>query len=354
MKRFYILTFLLVGLLQGCETDPLISIPTKPIPVIYSVLDDLDSIHKVYVVKSFGARINPAVSAQIYDSLFFKELDLQVEYLRDNRNSSWTSVNVSKMVGDEKDSGFFSYPLSEYYEFKLKISSLDSIRITAHIPGYEDVIGKIKVVRDDIDINTPKLAQKYLFLSPSSSIKVQWCNAPNQKPHAWSEIDVAFEFIEELESGQRSKWVHIQNSQYFLSPYELFRELSITYEEFIKEVLLQIPADDQVKRTYLGYISIHIMGGDDHMVQYIKYYDGYNDYGSYSYSNIHNGLGLLTSSTHFFKDSMQFDYETRQTLINENRLKKLKISPWTEALTPDQVRGDKRPDQVRGDKHDKN
>ena len=46
------------------------------------------------------------------------------------------------------------------------------------------------------------------------------------------------------------------------------------------------------------------------------------------YSNVSNGMGLVTSVTENFKDSLRFDYETRQTLLNEPRLKKLKISPW--------------------------
>lgn len=334
MWRFHFLLLVIPAIFAGCETDPFISIPSKPVPVIYAVMDDLDSIHKIYVTKSFGAPYDPSISAQVYDSLFFKDLELKVEYLPPGLRSSWTACEVNRIGGLHKDSGFFQSPTNEYFEFGLVLREwpvryVDSIRITAQIPGYQDVFGQLKLT-DSIMINTPKFNQQFITLTPKSSLKVQWSNAePWEDPHAWTEIDVAFEFIEKFESGKQSKWVHIQNTQYYLSPHDLYRELSITYEEFIREVLQQIPSDESIQETSFGYIRIHITGGDDHMVQYMKYFEGFNDYDFNPYSNIHNGYGLLTSATHFFKDSMHFDFETRQTLINENRLKKLKISPWS-------------------------
>ena len=104
--------------------------------------------------------------------------------------------------------------------------------------------------------------------------------------------------------------------------------MKITYEEFIREVLLQIPRDDMVKQTFLGYISITVLGGDANMVQYKKYLNGYTDFNIQVFSNIENGIGLVASRTSFVRDSLRFDYTTRQTLIKENRLRVLKISKW--------------------------
>ena len=64
------------------------------------------------------------------------------------------------------------------------------------------------------------------------------------------------------------------------------------------------------------------------MVQYMKYLNGYNDFNIDEFSNIENGIGLLACRNTLIIDSLRFDYQSRQTLINENRLKILKISPW--------------------------
>lgn len=322
-------------LLWACETEPIISIPSKPIPVIYAVFDDIDTTHRIVVTKSFGAKYDPADASDIYDSLFFDNLTVEVEYLPFtwSGNSKWQSCEVFKIQGHEKDSGFFSFPFNEYYQFDLNLREwknryVDSIQITVQIPGYDDVIGKIRIT-DSLAINTPKFSQQYIYLVPHSTLKIQWDGGRNQQ-HAWSEIDIGFEFIEELASGFRSKWVHIQNTQYFLSPHKRYRELNITYDEFIREILLQIPDDDQVIERYLGYIYMNMSGGDENMMQYMKYLEGYSDYNFGGFTNIQNGYGFLSSATRFLKDSMRFDYETRQTLIEERRLKWMKLSPWTE------------------------
>lgn len=336
MKLFGSLCALVI-LLGACETDPIISIPSKPIPVVYAVLDDLDSTHRIIVTKSFGAKYNPAAEASIYDSLFFKDLRVEVDYLPflQNRNTQWESCEVYKIKGQEKDSGFFSYPISEYYQFDLVLREwedryVDSIQIKVIIPGYDDVIGKIRLT-DSIRITTPKFNQQYIYLTPNSTLKIHWDNSdPWVEPHAWSEIDVGFEFIEELDSGFRSRWVHFQNTQYFLSPYGLYRELSITYEEFIKGVLQQIPDDKEVIERTFGYIYMDMSGGDSIMMQYKKYLEGYSDYNFGGFSNIQNGYGIFSSATRFYKDSMRFDFDTRQILINERRLKWMKLNPWAE------------------------
>ncbi len=121
----------------------------------------------------------------------------------------------------------------------------------------------------------------------------------------------------------------IQNNLYNESAHDKYRQLNVTYEEFIREVLLQIKDDQTVLRRKLGIINMHISGGDTPMKNYMDLYYGHSDYNSLGYSNFQNALGVLGTSTHYYKDSMRFDYETRQTLLNENRLKKLKLSVWS-------------------------
>jgi hypothetical protein len=273
--------------------------------------------------------------AKIYDSLFFEDLEVAVAY-KSYFTMPWQNLTVYKENGLYKDSGYFHSPQNEYYYFKLKLgphfwgSHGDSLRIQVNIPGYEEIIGQIEIINPLI-ISTPKRAQQFVYLVPSTTFKVHWDHSTlGQKPHAMNEIDVQFEFIEMTSEGFRSKFVKIQNTQWVSAPEETYREMSITYEEFIKAIHHQIMVNDSVLRTYLGYINIHIAGADTNLVQYKKYLNGYSDYNFAGFSNIKNGFGLFTSVTHTYKDSMRFDYESRQTLINENRLKKFKLSPWTE------------------------
>ena len=323
--------------LVACETDPVINIPSKPIPVIYAIFDDHDTTHYILITKTFGAERSPSDFGFIRDSLYWDSLDVEVR-LKEEITDTWITIKPEKVTGMEKDSGFFLYPYQEYYRFNRVIMDtparyvIDSISIRVSIPGYDDAFCSHKRI-DSIHIVSPMYLQQYLFLAPNSPLLFNWdwfgdgrTLDPNIIPHAWNEIDVNFEFIEEMENGTRSQWVIIQNTLYNESKYDKYRQINITYEEFIREVLLQIKDDPDVIRRKLGIIKMHIAGGDTPMKEYIELFNGHSDYNYQSYSNFQNAYGFFATSTHFYKDSMRFDYDTRLTLINENRLKKIRLS----------------------------
>jgi len=302
----------------ACETDPVIYLDQPPIPVIYGIFNNNDTVHYLKVGKSFGAENDPLVSAQVYDSLFFNDLEVKVQVTVDGRNRE-----IELVEDIPKEAGLFHFPGQRLYRFETDSrNKWRRIQVKVGIPALPTVTGMVNAVNIGA-ISTPFDGQQYIYLVPSSPWRVIWSGNP------WNEIDVAFEFIEDLgDSLFQSKWVHIQNTNYFDSPHDQYREMKITYDEFIREVLLQIPPNDSVEQIFFGNISINIHGGDNNMVEYMKYLNGYNDFNIQGFSNIENGLGLLASRYTFTLDSLHFDYHSRQTLMNENRLKVLKISPW--------------------------
>ena len=325
MTLRYIFGLALLVLVSACEEDPVIYIPSKSIPVVNAVFNDSDSIHTVHLTRSFGARIDPKIASQNPDSLYFHDASVTVGFKRRGRDS-WDNCVAKKVFDGSKDSGFFRYPDNQYYRLEYDLTGLvivDSIRVRVVIPDYISVeakIGKVQKVR----IVAPMNGQQYISLVPDKPLIILW----DQGYHDWSEFDISFEFIEETAQGFRSKWVKIQNTQFLVSPYEKYRQIALPYDEFISQVILQIDEDPEVLRTYFGYVRLHILGGGSEMVEYMKYLNGFSDYNFNGYSNVSNGMGLVTSVTENFKDSLRFDYETRQTLRHEPRLKKLKISPW--------------------------
>jgi len=331
-----------VLMIASCEVDPVIYTPANPIPVIYAVFDDHESTHYILISKTFGAEKDPAISGSIQDSLYWENLEVEVG-LKEEYSNEWIIIKPEKVSGMEKDSGYFLHPYSEYYKFDRVIMdtpastrfptvySIDTVSIRVSIPGYEDASCLHKRI-DSIRIVSPRYNQQYLLLTPDSPLLFNWDwfgdlpdLDPNIIPHAWNEIDVSFEFIEDLGGEVRSKWVKIQNTLYNESKFEKYRQINITYEEFIREVLLQIENDPKVLSRKLGIIKMHIAGGDTPMKQYMDLYHGHSDYDHLSYSNFENAYGFLATSTQYYKDSMSFDFETRHILYNENRLKKIKL-----------------------------
>jgi len=308
-------------LLSSCETDPDISLSASPQAVIFGVFDKNDSVHFLKVGKTFQSEADPVQTADVFDSLYFDEPEIRISI------TYWTGhrdlVKPLIVTDIPKDAGIFHNPDQILYSFNGRIRG--TLGVSVKYPGIQEAYGEIRLI-DSAGINTPKRAQKYLYLAPDSPIRIQWI-IPNPKrpPFHWNEIDVVFEFLEETAEITSPRYVHIQNTNYYESTTPLYYELNITYEEFIREVLSQIDDDPKVLRRYFGYHKIIINSGDQNMTNYIKYLNGYNDFDFLAFSNITNGIGLLASRSSSSKDSMLFDHKTRQQLVNENRLKKFKF-----------------------------
>ncbi len=311
--------------LACCETDPVMYIDTAPIPVIYGIFDSKDTVHYLKVGRIFGAGGDPAKSASIYDSIYFDNQEVSVRITK-----WWDTVSINldvERVDDiPKDDGIFSSPAQALYRFNYDFQYphrfFGKVWVEVNVPDLKPARADIAMVWINRDsFSTPKFAQQYVYLNETSPLRVHWFG------NSWNEVDVKFEFVEDLgQYGTRVKAVKIQNTNSFISPHKKYREMKITYDEFIREVLQQIPKNDSVNKTHLSYISVAINGGDYHMAQYQRYYDGFNDYDFHGYTNIENGLGIVASRTSILIDSMQFDRDTRRLLLNENRLKVLKLT----------------------------
>jgi hypothetical protein len=289
-----------------------------PMPVIYGVFNNIDTVHYIRVGKTFGAATDPRISARLYDSLYFDEMESKVKVFVDR-----TPYKLELVDDIPKEPGLFHSPDQRLYRFQTqKFYRWSNIEIRVDIQGLPEASGKVYAVEIG-RLTTPKKGQQTIYMVPTSPFRVIWSGNP------WNEIDVAFEFRKEMhDSTFQSEWVHIENKTYFESAHDNYREMSISYEEFIRETLLQIAPNDSVFQIFFGRISISIHGGDQNMVQYMKYLNGYNDFNIDEFSNIENGFGLMASRATYTLDSLYFDYQSRQALIHENRLKVLKISPW--------------------------
>lgn len=311
------------SLFCSCEETPDISLESDPVPVIFGVFDKNDFVHYLKVGKTFQANIDPAYSAGIMDSLYFKDPEVTIT-AKDWRGKK---IEITPSIVDNipKNEGLFNFPEQIIYRFE-QILGGGVIKVSVKVPGLAEAYGEVYLINPP-QINTPKLAQQYLYLAPDSPILIQWVisQSPDPYPIKWYEIDFVFEFIEETSQGRRPAYVIIQNINLFETPTPKYFELNITYEEFIREVMEQIPDDPGVLRRYFGYHSLSINAGDKNMVNYIKYLHGFTDFNDNEFSNITNGIGLLASRSSSLKDSLQFDYKTRNQLVNENRLKKYRL-----------------------------
>jgi len=79
----HIITGIIFLALFACETDPVIYLEQRPVPVIFGVFNNNDTLHYIKVGKTFGAGTDPRTSAQKYDSLYFEEMESKIQVFVD-------------------------------------------------------------------------------------------------------------------------------------------------------------------------------------------------------------------------------------------------------------------------------
>ena len=131
----------LVILLMGCETNPVIYLESQPIPVIYGIFDKSDSVHYLKIGKSFGAEYDPIGSFSVYDSLYFKEMEVEV-FVNETGRPEGLHMNLEKVTEIPKDAGIFHYPGQELYRFEKSISGF--IVVQVKVPNLPVASAKIQ------------------------------------------------------------------------------------------------------------------------------------------------------------------------------------------------------------------
>ncbi len=320
IKGYHLIYLLLTAFfLSSCEDDPDISLSASPQAVIFGVFNEGENIHYLKVGKTFHSDADPNQEANIFDSLYFDAPDVTISLTNWNGHSEIIRPTIVREI--PKDEGIFHNPNQIIYNFEGRIRG--KLGVSVKYPGMKEAYGEVKLI-DKPFINTPKKAQQYLYLAPDSPIRIQWSIDQEFSQDFWFEVDVSFGFLEEMEDTIRTVTMNLQNTNWNETMTPKYQELSITYEEFIRELLSQIDDNPKVSRRYFAYHSIKINMGGSAMTNYIKYLDGFNDFDFLAFSNIINGIGLLASRSSTLKDSMQFDRDTKKFLLNDNRLKKYK------------------------------
>ncbi|MFC2128377.1 hypothetical protein ACFLRR_00740 [Bacteroidota bacterium] len=107
------LFFLLLALLSACEAKIDAIFEAPPIPVVHCVLSSQDSINTLILTKTIAGQCDAGKMAKIFDSLYFKEAKVWLEYGQD---PDIQVINFQKIYDNNKQPGLFSYPDQIVYQ----------------------------------------------------------------------------------------------------------------------------------------------------------------------------------------------------------------------------------------------
>ncbi len=281
MKTIYTLVLLLMVLLFSCDEDVNTLADYEDVAIVWAFLDKSDTAHYVVIQKGF---VNPNGDArditQIADSLYFDQLDVQMQEISSSGNINNTyslkRVNLAD-EGYEKRSGEFTTAENYAYKFKASLSPNYSYNLIATKGGktFEASTGILDV--DTTSLNVFGLewrgqdsslhltfsdnsgSKQSLFWSPIGAdvfdavLSIKYFDISISNPQDTTTSYVHWKIVDDLRPNSNS----VQNVNRY-------------YDQLKNELLSSMPKLENGYRRYLGYMSFKLAGGTKRLVHYLN------------------------------------------------------------------------------------
>ena len=306
--------------LSACEDQVGIQVqPFESQPIIYCLIDPTDTIHSIRIERVFSGFQPPAITARNPDSLFFTEADVKVILSR--REGGPVDPIIAKCVAmADKEPGYFASQKHYLYQFS-QIMNADGVNlfykaeIRVEIPGLPPATASCNLMSPP-KIWSPNSAQQFIYIVPDNPLRIQWSGG------SWNEVDIRFEIKEMYADSIATKILQFQKVNAVLINWKYY-EVRIPYDLVVQGIGKNFKYRKDIMRRYFGPVYITINTGQEEYAKYIEYQGGINDFNQNPFSNIVNGLGLLTSKSSIIKGPMELDQASRFQFAADPVLKKL-------------------------------
>ncbi len=142
MKLSYVIIIAcLVFSFIGCNEDPDICLESRPMPIVYSIFSQKDSVNYVVLTKLFsGDNGGSLTNAKIWDSIYFKNARIKTVLWRHPLESPTDFQRDTILLAEEtatgKEPGIFAYPAYKQFVLRKNLADYFGYSLLVEIPGY--------------------------------------------------------------------------------------------------------------------------------------------------------------------------------------------------------------------------
>ncbi len=301
----------------SCSNELDLTAGWKDIPIVYGLLSRQDTAHYIRIEKAFLDPTKSALDiAQIPDSLYYENLDVQVEYLKTGKNYNLTRVD-GNLEGYPKKEGVFANAPNYLYKFKLdaneKLDEGETYRLKINRGDNKPIVYAEDVIVGDLEITFPQTitALKILY----KDFTVQW-KSKFEDDARFFDLQLVFNF---LENSLHPDSVNIFVPRTIVWPVakNIIRDIDgskttkydLPGEGFYQFLDGALIADPGLKRFFTS-IEFVVVGGGEQIFEYINI--GQANTGITSsqviptYTNLSEGFGVFSSINEVITDDPPF------------------------------------------------
>ncbi len=310
--------------LTACEAD--LQVHTDDFtatPVVYFLLNPIDTVHTIRLSKSFDASIHPDVNRGSGESLTFNDVQMTVKLIS---SAGDTIIKYpEKSEQGVKAQGYFGGNTHDLYTFNQSltrnyISLFKKVELEISIPGLPEARGSTDILITP-RIRFPYIHAQYLFVDETRPILVQWYGAD------WNEVDIKFDVIEQLhDTTLTQSFMFEENSNILMK--EGVCDVTFPYELIIQALNKNLDQHKRVERRFFGPIWLQVHTGNSDYAYYMDTKDGINDFTGQTISNLENAIGFVGCKLSYQFKPLYFDYFTRKRFEEDPELAKFNFKEW--------------------------
>lgn len=308
----------------SCSVDLDVHTPdSDPIPVVYALIDPMDSVHYIRLQRSFASTDDPAFSVNNPDSLYFD--DPLVEVLLVGSGGDTIRVEPVRDTLLTKDPGLFTGETHHLYAFQTPLSRnkyplYRQIGIRVRFAGLPEVNGFSNFLGKPV-VRWPYVAQQYVYMDSTRPFLVQWYG------DAWNEVDVVFTVYEQYRDSTVQQAISFEELAGVVM-LEGIVQVTFPYDLVADHLARSLDARKPVIRRYMGPVYVTIHTGNQDFADYMKYRSGLNDFTGQTYSNLEHAMGLIACKWTYPVRPLTFDHFTRMRFASDPRLRPFKFKEY--------------------------
>ena len=319
MKGFIIL---FVVFLSSCSTKIDTSFNVAPYPVIYSIINATDTMHIVYITKSFSGDGGPLVDALNPDSLYFKDVKVNLVF-RTRTDSMRYEMRLDST--ENKLPGIFHNPKNFYYS--VISETLDKTeewwcRFLIDIPGYRPITNLIRLI-DPPKMIYPTTDGSMISLRPENPFTISWIGS------SWNDLSISFILYTHKIEGTVVDTLTYKKNAIVIPVMGSFNfGMSFSFENFLALLNRYFTSNIGVLSRSFGPIYLKIDSADKNFFEYRRMLQREIDYVFFINSKPEPVFGVFASRSSRDVRDLEFDKNTLDFLCSDSSMTKFKFVKW--------------------------
>jgi len=361
MIRKTLLVLSLIALFTSCDNDLKIIADWKAVPAVYGILNAQDSVHYIKLNKAFLGQGDVMMMAQEFDSLHFsvdqvgiRLLEKEEDDVPSQNGANWQTRNTYELEPTNefvRPEGVFSSPTQTIYKTTAPLNKDFYYSVEVYRKSNDTIIaqtvGPIPIL-SPLSVINPNTYSPLVILPNSYVPKVQWRSVSGGKMY---ELSMRFNYMEFPISGESDtlfKSIEINYPSIFSIDTDGGDNMDypLSYDQFLGFIAANIPEDRTVRRLVVGFDSSPIgtgvsikhacldfslsAAGED-LATYLVLNENSNSLvlDRPEYSNIENGVGILSSRTVKSVNGVKISNQTNDEIAKSEVTKHLNFGYFT-------------------------